>query len=189
MSDHQQFNWQLPLFVATAGAVVLLLLFLLDADADLLYILLIGPAVCLTFLILLVVEVFRRRRRQSLSMLLTLTGFLLVSATLLKCEPTVRPWWRWLLFSHRFKSQVLRQQSPANGQLRHMEWDGWGGATVGDWTAYVVFDPTDSLADAARNRSSGRFDGIPCDVDAVRRLENHWYSVTLSMNEWWEKCN
>lgn len=75
-----------------------------------------------------------------------------------------------------------------SGQLKHIEWDGWGGTPVGDWTVYLVFDPTDSLSAAARSRSSGRFSGIPCDVDEVRRLESHWYLVTLAMNEWWEQC-
>jgi hypothetical protein len=28
----------------------------------------------------------------------------------------------------------------------YIEWDGWGGVPVGDWTAYVVFDPNDSLS-------------------------------------------
>jgi hypothetical protein len=28
--------------------------------------------------------------------------------------------------------------SKANGQFKHIEWDGWGGGPVGDWTAYVV---------------------------------------------------
>jgi hypothetical protein len=63
-----------------------------------------------------------------------------------------------------------------------------GGAPVGDWTVYLVFDPTDSLSAAASHRESGKLSGIPCDVDEVRRLESHWYSVTLSMNEWWEQC-
>jgi hypothetical protein len=62
--------------------------------------------------------------------------------------------------------------------LKHIEWDGWGG-TSGDWTVYVVFDPTDSLSTAASHGSSGKFDGIPCNLDEVRRLESDWYSVTL----------
>jgi hypothetical protein len=188
MSDTQQFNWQLPLFAILAAAVLLLLLFFWSPDADLLYILVIGPAVCLACLTLLVIAVFRRRQRQALSIFLTLVGVLFVSIALLKYEPAVRPWLRWLVLSNRLKSQVLAQSTPESGQLRHIEWDGWGGTPVGDWTAYVVFDPTDSLSNAATDQSGGRFAGIPCHVDAVRRLETHWYSVTLSMNEWWDQC-
>jgi hypothetical protein len=94
---------------------------------------------------------------------------------------------RWFARAHRYKSEVLAHPS-VNGQLQHIEWDGWGGAPVGDWTVYLVFDPTDSLSGAASHRSSGRFGGIPCDVDEVHRLESQWYSVTLAMNEWWEQC-
>ena len=94
---------------------------------------------------------------------------------------------RWFASSRRYKAEVLAQSS-VSGQLKHIEWDGWGGTPVGDWTVYLVFDPTDSLSAAARSRASGKFIGIPCDVDEVRRLESHWYSVTLAMNEWWEQC-
>jgi hypothetical protein len=94
---------------------------------------------------------------------------------------------RWFAQARRYKAEVLAQPS-VNGQLRHIEWDGWGGAPVGDWTVYLVFDPTDSLSAAASRREPGKLSGIPCDVDEVRRLESHWYSVTLSMNEWWEQC-
>lgn len=100
---------------------------------------------------------------------------------------TIRSNARWFAWAHRYKSEVLAQPS-VGGQLKHIEWDGWGGAPVGDWTVYLVFDPTDSLSRAAGHRSSGRFSGIPCDVDEVRRLERQWYAVTLTMNEWWEQC-
>jgi hypothetical protein len=94
---------------------------------------------------------------------------------------------RWFASSREYKAEVLAQPS-VSGQLKHIEWDGWGGAPVGDWTVYLVFDPTDSLSAAARSRASGKFNGIPCAVDEVRSLESHWYSVTLAMNEWWEQC-
>jgi len=97
---------------------------------------------------------------------------------------TIRSNARWFASSRRYKADVLAQ-SNVNGQLKHIEWDGWGGTPVGDWTVYLVFDPTDSLW---RSRASGKVSGIPCDVDGVRRLESHWYLVTLAMNEWWEQC-
>jgi len=183
-----EFNWWLPIFAFGGGCVLLLLLFVCNADTDLLYIFLIGPIVCLVLLVLMIASAIRKKLRRSLSMLLTLTLFFLVSAALLKNEAAIRPKLRWLLFSREFKTQVLAQPLPANGELKHVEWDGWGGAPVGDWTAYVVFDPTDSLSTEAKSNSSGKFRGIPCNVDVVRRLENHWYSVTLSMNEWWDRC-
>ena len=100
---------------------------------------------------------------------------------------SIRSHTRWFARAHRYKAEVLAQPA-VRGQLKHIEWDGWGGIPVGDWTVYVVFDPSDSLSAAASRGSSGRFGGIPCNVDEVRRLESHWYSVTLAMNEWWEKC-
>ena len=122
-------------------------------------------------------------------MLITLVTFVFLSAALLKNERTLRPWLRWFLWSSTFKAEVLAKPIPTNAELKHLEWDSWGGAPVGDWTTYVVFDPTNSLAEVAKNRSRGKFAGVPCNIDQVRRLEKDWYAVTLGMNEWWDRCN
>src|ERR1700735_3317046 len=82
---------------------------------------------------------------------------------------------RCLFLSRGYKSRVLPQVP--NEQLKHVEWDGWGFAGAGDTTEFLVFDPADSLAGAAKNHSSGRFSGIPCEVPEVRRLESEWYTV------------
>jgi hypothetical protein len=186
--QRDEFNWRLPIYSVGCASLLLLVLFLIDADAPFLYILFLCPIACLVWGTLLIASAVRKQARQSLSVLLTLTLFLVVSYALIKNEGTIRPALRWLLFSRQFKTQVLAQPLPANGELKHVEWDGWGGAPVGDWTAYIVFDPTDSLSPSAANNSSGRVRGIPCNVDEVHRLENHWYSVTLSMNEFWDRC-
>jgi hypothetical protein len=88
----------------------------------------------------------------------------------------------------QFKSQVLSQSIQPAETFRHVEWDGWGGAPVGDWTAYVVFDPADSLQTVTSLSHPGVVQGIPCEVLRVQKLEPHWYSVTLEMNEWWDQC-
>jgi hypothetical protein len=183
-----EFNWRSPMYTIAAGSILLMLLFLWDADASLLYVLIVAPIVCLVWLGLLIAAAVRREFRRSFRLLLTLTLFLLVSFTLLIHQATLRPMLRWLLFGHNYKAQVMAQPIPANGGLKHVEWDGWGGAPVGDWTAYVVFDPRDSLSVAAKTNLYGKLKGIPCDVDDVLRLESHWYSVTLSMNEFWDRC-
>jgi hypothetical protein len=186
-----QVNWRLPFYAVVGAAIVMLSLFAYSADPTLLYIFFIAPIVCLSCLVLLLVATIRKRPRRSLSMLLALVAFLVTSGALLKAQDVLRPSLRWLLWSHRFKAEVLAQPTPANGELKHLEWDGWGGAPVGDWAAYVVFDPTDSLSVAAKNGWSGsynRYKGIPCDVGPVRRLESHWYSVVLGVNEWWGRC-
>ena len=163
---------------------MLLLLFVWGADASLLYVLIVAPIACLVWIVLFITSAVQRKFLRSLSMLLTLTLFLLVSVILLRNEAGLRPRLRWFLFARNYKAQVIAKPIPANGELKHVEWDGWGGMAVGDWTAYVVFDPTDSLS-VAKSNSLGEFKGIPCSVDDVRRLESHWYSVTLSMNEFW----
>jgi len=189
LKSKDRFSWRLPLCVVVGGSIVLLSLMVYGPDAPLLYVFLIAPIICLICLVLLVAAVIRKKTRQSLSMLLTLVAFLAASGALIKNHGTLRPSLRWLLWSRGYKAEVLAQPAPANGELRHIEWDGWGGTPVGDWTAYVVFDPTDSLSAAAKSRSHGKFSGIPCNVDRVRRLENHWYSVELAMNEWWDRCD
>jgi len=183
-----EFNWWLPMYVVGGASALLLLLFVVDADADLLYVFFVGPIFCLVWLVFTIASAIRREFRGSLSMLLTLALFLLASTALLKNQQAIRPQLRWLLFSREFKTQVSAQLLPANGELKHIEWDGWGFVPVGGWTAYVVFDPMDSLATAAKSNSSGKVPGIPCNVDVVHRLESHWYSVTLSVNELWDRC-
>ena len=187
-TEERRSIWGAPLFSALAASVALLVLMLWSADGDLIFIFFAGPGFCVACLIFLVAHLIGRKHWQSLAIFLSLLAFLAASAGLLTSESTLRPHLRWLLWSHRFKVQVIAQTNPINGELRHTEWDGWGGAPVGDWTAYVVFDPADSLAGAVGSHESKRFRGIPCDVDRVRRLEKNWYSVELSMNEWWDKC-
>lgn len=117
----------------------------------------------------------------------SLVALLVIAAATAWHSYTVRSSVRWFLHANKYKAYVLAQPG-ISGQLKHVEWDGWGGFPVGDWTVYVVSDPTDSLSASVGQHLTGKISGIPCDVDEVRRLENHWYSVTLAMNEWWEQC-
>ena len=176
------------MYVAVGAAFVLSALFIYSAEGDLLYVLFICPIVFISCLALLVASAVRKRLRETLSMTVTLIVFLLISGALLTEEAAIRPRLRWMLLSRHYKAEIMAQPAFASGEFRHIEWDGWGGAPVGDWTAYVVFDPTDSLSTLAGKRLSGKLAGVPCDVDSVRRLERQWYSVTLSVNEWWGRC-
>lgn len=154
---------------------------------DLLYIFLVAPIICVTCLVALLVTGIRKRRHQFLSLLTTLLALLALTGALHMNGEALRASLRWLLWSHRFKAEVLAQQAPAKAEFRHMEWDGSGFAGM-DNTVYLVFDPTDSLSAAARSHSPGKFSGIPCEVPRVRRLERQWYSVQFYTNEVWGDC-
>jgi hypothetical protein len=189
--QRDRFSWQMSLYAVVAAVLVMLLSFVYASDPVLDYLFFLVPTVCLAILALLLVVVFSKRTRRNLSMLLAAVMFLLVAGAMLKTQEVVRPSLRWRLWSRRMKAQVLAQPSAPNEQLKHMEWDGWGWGPVGDWTAYIVYDPTDSLSVSAKDgrwASNKRLKGIPCEVDSVRRLEAHWYSVVLGMNEWWDRC-
>jgi len=184
-------NWRMLFYAAIAAIVVMLLLFVYGSDPALDYLFFIVPTVCLMILAMLLVVVIRKRTRKHLSMLLAALVFLFAAGAMLKTQEELRPSLRWGLWSQRLKAQVLAQPSASNEELKHIEWDGWGGAPVGDWTAYIVYDPTDSLAVEAKAGRSGSYKklkGIPCEIDSVRRLEAHWYSVVLGVNEWWDRC-
>ena len=95
---------------------------------------------------------------------------------------------RWVLWSHDYKQTVLAQPTSANGDLKHIEWDGWGFAGS-DTSVFLVFDPTDSLATVAKNGQPGKFSGIPCEVLLLRRMESHWYTVQSYTGQNWNQCN
>ena len=177
-------DWRLPVSGAAGAAFMFLSLILYSAYGAVLHVILVAPFVCLLALTLAVVAAIRKRYRRCLSMLLALVAFLLVSAALFKDKDALRASLRWTVESRRFKAEVLAQPAPSNGQLRHVEWEATGFMGI-DQAVYLVFDPADSLALAAKSHSSGRFRGIPCEVPAVRRLERHWYSVEFYTDEEW----
>ena len=90
--------------------------------------------------------------------------------------------------SRRYKSQMISQPAATIGELRHIEWDGWGWAGQ-DTTVYLVFDPDDSLSGAASSQRSGKFAGIPCEVVRIHRLESQWYRAEFYTNQRWGDCN
>src|SRR5947209_1825556 len=134
------FNWQLPTYVAVGTGSLLLFLFIYIQQGSLLYLLLIAPIVCLVCFAFLVAAVIRKRPRRSLSILLTLVSFLAVSAALLRNEGALRPWLRWLLWSRRFKAEVLAQTTPASGEFKHIEWMVGAEHQLGTGRHIFVFD-------------------------------------------------
>lgn len=113
----------------------------------------------------------------------TLTAFVVLAAVLLTIGNSyaVRTEIRWFARSREYKARVLAQPMPASGSLRHTEWDswGWGGQ---DTNVYLVFDSTNLLAPAATSDKPGKYEGLPCEVAGVARLESHWYTVQMYTN-------
>jgi hypothetical protein len=91
---------------------------------------------------------------------------------------------RWLIWSRSYKAEVLAQPDSANNELKHIEWDGWGWGGM-DTTVYLVFDPADSLSQAASSHQPGKYSGLPCKVDRVKRLEDKWYTVQFYTDRVW----
>jgi hypothetical protein len=86
------------------------------------------------------------------------------------------------------KKQVLEQPAAGNGDFKHIEWDGSGFAGV-DNTAYLVFDPSDSLSTTAKNHQPLKPGGRSCDVLDIRRLGKDWYAVLFYTDQTWDYCN
>ena len=133
-------------------------------------------------------------RRSKTLWLVGAIGALLVAASLVITAAVawqfyaIRSATKWFMWSQSYKREVLAQSGGTARELKHIEWDGWGWAGM-DTTMYLVFDPTDSLSEAASSHQSGKFNGIPCQVQRVRRLESSWYTVLLYTNEFWDRCN
>jgi len=91
---------------------------------------------------------------------------------------------RWLIWSDSYKAAVMAQREPSNQELKHIEWDGWGWGGEDNYV-YLVFDPADSLAAAAKIHQPGKYSGVPCEVVLVRRLEEKWYTVRFYTDRYW----
>jgi hypothetical protein len=126
------------------------------------------------------------RRSKVLAVASALVVALIAAAFVWVYEPT-RTEIRWLLFSGEYKARVMAAPAPPSGELKHAEWDISG--MVGMETAmYLVYDPADSLADAALSRQPGKFTGIPCKVRKVKRMGRGWYLVTAYTAQYWGVC-
>jgi hypothetical protein len=146
-----------------------------------LYVLLCVPIVS----ILLLNDAIRGKCLQSL---LALVVFWVISAALVTNLTAIRTAPRWLVWSHRYKAEVLAQPATADGELKHIEWDDWG-MFAQNTVVYLVFDPSDLLSTAAMSHKPGKFNGIPCEVPPVHRLERNWYVVQFYASEGWGDCN
>jgi len=182
------FNWWLPSRAGFLAFVASVAVAVCQADTALLLYLFFGLILIVFSIALLAYTAFGKDRRKRLTLLSTLAAVWAVAVSVFAYQGQVRKTARWFVWSHTYKEKVLAQQAPANGELRHLEWDGWGWGGQ-DTTVYLVLDPQDSLSLAAASHQSGKFAGIPCEVPKVSRLESQWYAVTFYTNQEWSRCN
>jgi hypothetical protein len=93
----------------------------------------------------------------------------------------------WAMHSNSYKAAVLATRQPPAGQLRHVEWDGWGWAGM-DTLVYLVYDPANALAGAAQRKATEKLPGLPCPVWNVQEMEPQWYSVRFYTDTYWDSC-
>lgn len=190
-----RFKWILPLCAALVVVAIYLAMALWAMDAEFFAsVLLIAPALILVSIALIGYALIVRKGRQDRLTLLSTVAALWVTAVAMfllagKYDFAIRTTVRWLIWSRDYKAEVLAQPRSINGDFKHVEWDGWGFPGAGDTTVYLVFDPSDSLSAAAKNHQTGKFDGIPCAVPRVNRLENRWYTVLFYTDEDWNHCD
>ena len=193
--EPNRFNWKLPLCAASVVVAIYLAMALWAMDAEFFAsVLLIAPALILVSIGLIGYALIVRKGRQNRVTLLSTVAALWVTAVAMfllvgKYDFAIRTTARWLIWSRDYKAEVFVQPRSINGAFKHIKWDSWGIVPAGFTTVYLVFDPSDSLSAAANSRRAGKFDGIPCAVPAVNRLEDHWYTVLFYTDEDWNHCN
>src|ERR1700722_313340 len=187
MADNQiesrRLDWRMFLYASLAAIFVFIPL-VISESWDVLYLFIIAPGLIIMGLCALIYAAFRKNLRIAVMV----ATFWAVSAFLFLHSSDVRSPIKWFLWSHQYKAQVLAQPASPGEDFKHVEWDGWGWGGI-NTSVYLVFDPTDSLAGAARNDQSGKFNGIPCEVPWVRRMESHWYTAMFYTDKDWSGCD
>jgi hypothetical protein len=188
-AEKGRFNWRLPLYAAAVALVVLLPISIYDPDMGLsFYVFIVVPGVSIILGLFLFLFWTYRQRPISRSVLLMFPVFWLVTFVSMYAASAIRTPVRWLLYSKHYKAETLAQPAAQNGEMKHIEWQGWGFPGAGDTVVYLVYDPNDALSGPAAKRSPGMFHGIPCEVYRVRRLESHWYTVLFYTDTDWQHC-
>ena len=190
VTKNRRFDLRKPVIAAVVALLVSLIITIYGTDIDwLLY----SAGVAFLGSLILLGSIASRalfRKEQDVLMALAIFGaYGAVTAVFFIGFGQLRPMLRWTLWSHRYKSELLAQAPPANGQLKHLEWESLGWGPIGPTIVYLVFDPTDSLSEAAKSRRPGRFSGIPCEVPRIQHLESRWYAVTFYTEERWGEHN
>jgi len=175
------FNWRPSLHTGIGTFAAFFLLIMWSANADLLYILIIVPIASVIFLVRIAIT----KPRNRLSILSMLTVFGAISWILMQHWFEVRATGRWLLWSRSYKAQVLSRPAPHNGELKHIEWDGWG-FSFAETNVYLVFDSNNLLSQEIKRHSSGKFSGIPGEIWKLHRLQGPWFYAVFYTDTRWE---
>ncbi len=171
-------------FGIVAGSVLsFLLLDLCDVDGVFLYV----PLAMIAGVGLFFWMIFSRKPPRLFTLLALV---ILCAASFILCRryDDIRVAIRWALWSKDFKAAVLAQPVRYRSEFKHVKWDVWGWGGSGATTAYVVFDPDNSLAKAAESDPSDMvIIPLPCSAAKVRRLEKSWYAVVLYTGSTWDR--
>jgi len=117
-----RFNWWLPFYGSLGAVIVLLPKMILGNDIGTF----LGTAVIAAIVgLILLVVLFRTIRRQSIAVLSMVAVFGGASWLLFRVSDDVRTTGRWLIQSGRYKTEIRVQTNSTNGELKHVEWDGW----------------------------------------------------------------
>ncbi len=176
--------WAAAAYGACGGAALLPPIALLDDRdrADALAILFVIPI----FAGLIVVAA-RRQRQRTVSIVAAVAAFVCVAYFAERNAYDLHVHAKWLRHRNSYIAELSVQRRPNDYQLRHEDWDDWGAFGI-DTSTFVVFDPADSLADAAIEGKAGKVRGIPCPVYRVTRLEPRYYDVWFFAGTSWNAC-
>ena len=185
-------GWRVPSCVAIVELVIFIPLAIYGPDMfffSIIYV--VAPTltvISLALIVWLIRDAIVNRHRKLLPILGTLAILWAIPVSLFfydyKHPFELRETARWLAWSRDYKREVLAQPTAAK-EFKHIQWDVSGFAGIANNTVYLVFDPSDALSTAAKNRQPGKLDGLPCAVWHVRRLESQWYAVLFYTDQYW----
>src|ERR1700730_5043287 len=130
-ADAKRINWRRPLYAALVALIVFVAIHMCGSDISFfLHLFVVAPILVVSSICVLLYVVVSKNRSRCLPLLQTLVIFWGIGTSLFIYEigdpVAIRTAARWLVRSHHYKEEVLAQPTAANGDLKHIEWDGWG---------------------------------------------------------------
>jgi hypothetical protein len=185
INGRRRTNWRLLIYGASGAVLVFLPEMTFGSDIGSFMLSLVIAA----FIgLLLLIFAIRDFSRNALSVFLMFVVCCSVSVLLFKTSDTIHTTGRWFLHSRIYKGEVLAQPNDPQTNLKHVTWEQWGFAGVGDTDAYLVYDPDDHLSVSKSRQRHRERNELPCEVDRIHRLEKNWYIVRFYMDTDWDHC-